>query len=291
LQALSLVVDFMIPSSRLLPLGIKVLGLAGIAAIIFSAYASSADIQSSYAQSQLLVEPATTIEPVTATNTTALAQSNASSEIVLEGNRITSTSDGNQSIMDLDVARQQYLSVWENTPFSSQFDVFIEEGSNLGYGVYREHIPANTFRQGETIVLYVEPVAFGRQPIVINPAVGSTGSNNNITTLYLINMTADYIISDSRGLELQRVEDLPVGELISHRQNLEMFLTLTLSQEQPFPIGDYILTYVVHDQVTGQSFQIEKRITIDDDVPVSSRSTPTLPAEEEEDNSAQPVTP
>jgi hypothetical protein len=282
----------MISSSRLLPLGIKVLGLAGIAAIIFSAYASSADIQSSYAQSQLLGEPATTIEPVTATNTTtALAQSNASSEIVLEGNRITSTSDGNQSIMDLDAARQQYLSVWDDTPFSSQFDVFIEEGSNLGYGVYREHIPANIFRPGETIVLYVEPVAFGHHPIVINPAVGSTGSNNNVTTLYLINMTADYIISDSRGSELQRVEDLPVGELISHRQNLEMFLTLTLSQEQPFPIGDYILKYVIHDQVTGQSFQIEKRITIDNDAAVSSSSTPTLPAEEEEDNSAQPVTP
>ena len=273
----------MIPFSRLLSLGVKVLGLAGIAAIIFSAYASSADIQSSYAQSQLLGEPAT------ATNTTALAQSNASSEIVLEGNRITSTSDGNQS-MDLDAARQQYLSVWENAPFSSQFDVFIEEGSNLGYGVYREHIPANIFRQGETIVLYVEPVGFGHQPIVIDRSMGSTGSNNNVTTLYLINMTADYIISDSAGFELQRVEDLPVGELISHRQNLEMFLTLTLSQEQPFPIGDYILTYVIHDQVTGQSFQIEKRITIDSGAAVSSSSTPTL-STEEEDDSAQQVTP
>jgi hypothetical protein len=274
----------MIPSSRLLPLGIKVLGLAGIAAIIFSAYAGSAGIQSSYAQSQLLGEPAT------ATNTTALAQSNASSELVLEGKRITSTSDANQNIMDLDAARQQYLSVWENAPFSSQFDVFIEEGSNLGYGVYREHIPANIFRQGETIVLYVEPVGFGHQPIVIDRSMGSTGSNNNVTTLYLINMTADYIISDSRGLELQRVEDLPVGELISHRQNLEMFLTLTLSQEQPFPIGDYILKYIIHDQVTGQSFQIEKRITIDSGAVVSSSSTPTL-STEEEDDSAQPVTP
>ena len=41
-------------------------------------------------------------------------------------------------------------------------------------------------------------------------------------------------------------------------------MTLTLSQEQPFPVGDYIVTYVVHDQVTGQSFQLDRRITIDD---------------------------
>ncbi len=289
MQALSLVVDFMIHSSRLLSLGIKVLGLAGIAVVIFSAFAG-VSIQRSYAQPQPLEEPATTIEQ--ATNTTALSQSNtSSSEIVVEGDRITSTSESNQS-MDLDAARQQYLSVWENTPFSSQFDVFIEEGSNLGYGVYREHVPANIFRPGETIVLYVEPVGFGHQPIITDRANESTGSNN-ISTLYLINMTLDYRISDSTGVELRRGEALPVAQLISHRQNLEMFLTLALSQDQPFPIGDYILTYVVHDQVTGQSIEIEKRITIEDEdnaAVSSSSSTPTLSAEEE-GNSAQPVMP
>lgn len=269
------------------------LGLAGIAVVIFSAFAG-VSIQRSYAQPQPLEEPATTIEP--ATNTTALSQSNtSSSEIVVEGDRITSTSESNQS-MDLDAARQQYLSVWENTPFSSQFDVFIEEGSNLGYGVYREHVPANIFRPGETIVLYVEPVGFGHQPIITDHAIESTGSNN-ITTLYLINMTLDYSISDSTGVELRRGEALPVAQLISHRQNLEMFLTLALSQEQPFPVGDYILTYVVHDQVTGQSIEIEKRITIEDEDNAavsssssSSSSTPRLSAEEE-GNSAQPVMP
>ncbi|MDQ3718337.1 MAG: hypothetical protein M3311_04190, partial [Thermoproteota archaeon] len=98
--------------------------------------------------------------------------------------------------------------------------------------------------------------------------------------------------SDSTGVELRRGEALPVAQLISHRQNLEMFLTLALSQEQPFPAGDYILTYVVHDQVTGQSIEIEKRITIEDEdnAAVTSSSTPTLSAEEE-GNSAQPVMP
>lgn len=78
-------------------------------------------------------------------------------------------------------------------------------------------------------------------------------------------MTADIIISDSAGTVLQTLENLPTESIISHRQNTEYSLTLTLSQEQPFPVGDYIVTYVVHDQVTGQSFQLDRRITIDDD--------------------------
>ncbi len=49
-----------------------------------------------------------------------------------------------------------------------------------------------------------------------------------------------------------------------HTQNTEFSLTLTLSQEQPFPVGDYIISYILHDQVTGKSFQLDRRITIDD---------------------------
>src|SRR5215211_910467 len=61
-------------------------------------------------------------------------------------------------LAQLDATRQQFLSAWNNTAFTSQFDVFIAEGSNSGYGIYREHLPANVFRPGETMVLYVEPV-------------------------------------------------------------------------------------------------------------------------------------
>jgi hypothetical protein len=70
-------------------------------------------------------------------------------------------------------------------------------------------------------VLYVEPVGYGHQPLT------DASVNSSATTLYLMNMTADYILSDSTGSELQAIEDVPVGNLISHRQNLELFLTLT----------------------------------------------------------------
>ena len=168
----------------------------------------------------------------------------------------------NSQLAEFEAAQQQYLSVWNNTAFNSQFDVFVAEGSHLGYGLYREHVPANVFRPGETIVLYVEPVAFGHEPIVtLN---GSNDDADGSRTLYLINMTADYIISGSDGTVLATVVDLPAASLISHRQNTEFSLTLTLSQEEPFPVGDYIISYVMHDHVTGQSFQIDRGITIDD---------------------------
>lgn len=182
-------------------------------------------------------------------------------------------------LAELEAARQQYLSAWNNTAFSSQFDVFVEEGSHAGYGMYREHIPANVFRPGETIVLYVEPVGFGHQPVIDGDNV------HNTITLYRMNMTADYIISDSDGTELATIEDVQAGELISHRQNTEFSLTLTISQEEPFPVGDYMITYVIHDHVTGQNFQINRPITVGEN---ATTRGPLLP---EDDESMQIVPP
>jgi hypothetical protein len=228
---------------------------------------------------------------------TSFAQSTSSSsisEIPLSQEQQGQRGD---QLAQLDAARQQYLSAWNNTAFTSQFDVFIAEGSDLGYGIYREHIPANVFRPGETIVLYVEPVGYGHQPITDSATIneeggsgsatgGSSVSATSDTTLYVMNMTADYIISDSTGSELQTIEDVPVGNLVSHRQNLELFLTLTLRQDQPFPVGDYIVTYVVHDQVTGQSFQLDRSITIDDNA-----ATGALPLPGNNNDSVEPSLP
>jgi hypothetical protein len=82
---------------------------------------------------------------------------------------------------------------------------------------------------------------------------------------------------------LQTLEDLPAASLISHSQNTEFPLTLTLSQEQPFPVGDYIITHVITDEVSGQSFQVEKRITIDDNAITGPLPLPDI----NEDNSMQ----
>lgn len=136
----------------------------------------------------------------------------------------------------------------------------------------------------------MEPVGFGHQPITdaTSSSLDEGNSTTTTRTLYLINTTADIILSDSSGNELATIEDLPAANLVSHRQNTEFSLTLTLSQEEPFPVGDYIVSYVVHDEVTGNSFQLDKTITIDDD---ASTGALPLPDSNEDNNSLQQLIP
>jgi hypothetical protein len=161
--------------------------------------------------------------------------------------------------MTIDDAKDLYLSVWNQTEFNATFSTFVEPFSAAGYGVYEER--NNIFAPGETIVLYVEPVGFAHEQII-----DERGNSNNNTTLYLMNMTADYEIAAANGteLELQLIEDVQdLRNITSHRPNTEMFLTLTLTPEiQPLPIGTYVITYYLTDEISGESFQLEKDITI-----------------------------
>src|SRR5215213_788276 len=158
--------------------------------------------------------------------------------------------------MTIEDAKELYLSVWNQTEFNATFSTFVEPFSAAGYGVYEER--SNIFAPGETIVLYVEPVGFAHEQII-----DEKGGGNNNTMLYLMNMTADYEIAAANGTEFQLIEDVQVGNITSHRPNTEMFLTLTLAQEvQPLPIGSYVITYSVTDEVSGESFQLEKEITV-----------------------------
>ena len=191
-------------------------------------------------------------------------------------------------LADFEAARQQYMTAWNNTAFNSQFDVFVAEGTVGLYGEYREHVPAEVFRPGEIIVLYVEPIGFGHLPVTDTSVedVGNTEATSR--SWYLINMTADIYGTDSSGAQIFAIEDLAVASnLISHRQITEIPMTLTLTQEEPFPVGDYILTYVVHDEVTGQSFQIDRQITIDDNAVTGAAPMPDISIDE----FAQPFSP
>src|SRR5215218_3609494 len=143
---------------------------------------------------------------------------------------ITTTAAANVTAinnMTIEDAKELYLSVWNQTEFNATFSTFVEPFSAAGYGVYEER--SNVFAPGETIVLYVEPVGFDHRQVLDE-------EGNNTTTLYLINMTADYEIDSVNGTELQLLEDVPVGSITSHRPNTELFLTLTLTQDvQSFP--------------------------------------------------------
>jgi hypothetical protein len=185
-------------------------------------------------------------------NTTTIANKTT----VADNTSTTAASSSTAANMTLEDAKKQYLSIWNQTKFNAAFNTFIEPFSSAGYGVYKEH--TNVFTPGETIVLYIEPVGFGHRQII-----DKEGGNGN-TTLYLMNITADYKIASANGTQLQLVENAPqVQNITSHRPNTEMSLTLIFTQDvTPLPVGDYVITYEVHDEVSGQSFQLKKEITV-----------------------------
>jgi hypothetical protein len=194
-------------------------------------------------------------------NTAAEAPANMTTATINVNATVASNVDAPAN-MTIEDAKQLYLSVWNQTKFNATFSTFVEPFSVAGYGVYEQR--SNVFSPGEAIVLYVEPVGFGHKQI-IDKEGDSGSSNNNNTMLYLMNITVDYEIDAANGTKLQLIEDVKAGSITSHRPNTEMPLTLTITPEvQPLPIGSYVVTYSVTDEISGESFQLRKDIIIAD---------------------------
>ncbi len=203
---------------------------------------------------------------LTALLTQARSNNNTTSEDpanITAGNDTTATvtTVANEDVptnMTIEEAKALYLSVWNRTEFNATFSTFVEPFSVAGYGVYEER--NNIFAPGETIVLYVEPVGFGHEQVIDE---GDINNNSSNALLYLMNMTADYEIAAANGTELQLIEDVEVGNITSHRPNTEMPLILTITFEvQPLPIGSYVITYSVNDEISGENFQLKKDVII-----------------------------
>jgi hypothetical protein len=124
------------------------------------------------------------------------------------------------------------------------------ESEVIGNGQYQEH--SNVFPPGENIVLYVQPTGFGHKQI----------QGQNGEKLYLMNFTADIVLSTKNGTIVGGGQDITLSQPISHYRNTELYTTLTVTQKNPFPAGDYIFKYTLKDQTTGKSFDITKDVTI-----------------------------
>ncbi len=135
--------------------------------------------------------------------------------------------------------------------FASAYDTFVT-AQPLGYGVYEEK-DSDTFEPGEEIILYIEPVGF---------EYGISEEEEEDKPLYTIDFTADFVISDSEGNVLTGQQGLPAIDIASYHQNKEVFIPFTITQTSPFPSGDYVVTYTIHDGKSGNSFDIVKDITI-----------------------------
>jgi hypothetical protein len=147
-----------------------------------------------------------------------------------------------------------------NETFRSAFDTFVSSEPG-GYGMYDAR-KSNVFKPGETFLLYVEPVGYAYGTI----------TDEDGTRLYTMNFTLDFIISDKNGTVLGGQEDIPISNVVSHHQNKELILTISIDQSSPFPPGDYVITYRVTDNNSGKSFDIPKDVTIQQGEGIENRT-------------------
>jgi hypothetical protein len=182
------------------------------------------------------------------TNTTAILTSNTTAP---SQNAITTPTTA--SVPDFKTLRDQYLAQWQQLNFQSVFDTYIEPYSAQGYGIYQDR-PSNIFSPDTSaITLYVEPVGYSFKE----------GVDEEGNILYSFNFTATITISDSQGNPL--TEPIPAEfdePLNSHNKATEAFMPITLTLEQPFPVGEYTITYDITDGTSGKSFQIVKDIRV-----------------------------
>jgi hypothetical protein len=161
-----------------------------------------------------------------------------------------SQTDSTPNVMKYEASREQFLKSWDQLEFEPRVATFVNESEVIGNGQYQEH--SNVFPPGENIVLYVQPIGFGHKQI----------QGQNGEKLYLMNFTADIVLSMKNGTIVGGGQDITLSQPISHYRNTELYTTLTVTQKNPFPAGDYIFKYTLKDQTTGKSFDITKDVTI-----------------------------
>jgi len=134
--------------------------------------------------------------------------------------------------------------------FRSGLDTYVNFEPQ-GYGIYQAK-ESSVFMPGEKMILYIEPKGYEY----------GTLFDESSNKLYTMDFAIDFTISDETGNILTNQQGITFDKIVSHHKNKELFIPFTITQSSPFPEGNYIITYVVHDKNSGASFDIVKNTTI-----------------------------
>jgi hypothetical protein len=107
-----------------------------------------------------------------------------------------------------------------------------------GFGVYNPRENA-VFKKGEPIIVYAEPLGYGYK---------QDGS------LYVLALGVDVVVKDSAGVEIGRKDDFGELSFQSRYKNNEFFAKLNYDFSG-LPAGDYQVTSVLRDKVTGKTVE------------------------------------
>jgi len=116
-----------------------------------------------------------------------------------------------------------------------------------GFGMYNPRKDAN-FAQGETFLMYGEARNYTIKEIKKD--------------LYEIYVKEDIYILDKNNNVLFKQEDFLDYHITSHSRNFDLFITNTLTQTSPFPVGDYKFLLVLKDVFSGKTTEVTIDFTV-----------------------------
>jgi len=143
-----------------------------------------------------------------------------------------------QTLEAIEAADQALGAAWDATPLAFRKVLYVSEV--IGYGAYTER-SGNSFRSGERIITYAEPVGYGYR--------------SNADGTHVLGVRVDLAIKTPGGEIVLEQKDFASLELTSHTRNREFMLTLTLDITGA-PVGDYVLEYLVHDLASDETAHI-----------------------------------
>jgi len=124
--------------------------------------------------------------------------------------------------------------------------IFTDEEA-WGFGMYNQRENA-VFAQGETFLMYGEARNYTIKEIKKD--------------LYKIYIKEDMYILDKNNNVLFKQENFLDYHITSHSKNFDLFITNTLTQTSPFPVGDYKFLLVLKDVFSGKTTEVTIDFTV-----------------------------
>lgn len=131
----------------------------------------------------------------------------------------------------IDLLEEALLLIRQKAPLEIRSLQFTENEAG-GFGLYQIR-QNNNFTQGETFYIYAEPKNHTTKEIEQG--------------LYEIHIREDIYILDMEGNILWGQKDFLDYHIFSHSPNNEIFITNSITQDTPFPIGEYQFQLVLKD--------------------------------------------
>lgn len=116
-----------------------------------------------------------------------------------------------------------------------------------GFGMYNQREDA-IFAQGETFLMYGETRNYTIKEIKEG--------------LYEIYIKEDMYILDKNNNVLFKQEDFLDYHITSHSRNFDLFITNTLTQTSPFPVGDFKFLLILKDVFSGKTTEVTIDFTV-----------------------------